>query len=238
MARLPAWMPTLIRQINFGLAESPLVNVGVRAEDALPAGREICFELWPFIEQLPSNIQKVRDRLPVNLEATRKLLDQMADEDRYYQGLYLKQCQLSGLTREQLENTKPGHNVQNLCRVLEELCQESDFTKGVLAIITAELSCTAFARAVLPIFERYFAARSDVYPREEVDQGLEWLNLHASMQTKHALWMKTALSEIKAQEDGVPDSVIQVMDAVYKFWRLQNSPDFTRVKTPELVKHP
>lgn len=179
----------------------------------IKAGKEICLNLWPFIKGLPDNISAVKDKLSASflepqtvaaLAPGLKLLQQLADDERHYQNLYLNQCRLAGLSPEDLqqvvrtvrESTSP---YADLSKAMDQFCQAGSPREGVLAIITAELAATQFARIALPAFEAYFAGKPQQYPKELVDTGLEWLRLHAKPNTRHAIWMRRLLLVVEEE---------------------------------------
>ena len=71
-------MPTLIERITLGCKTSPFSG-GIQDVTVIPLGSEICLSLWPFIRELPRNIAMVRDSLPKNMDAGKKLFSQLAD---------------------------------------------------------------------------------------------------------------------------------------------------------------
>ncbi|MBX9939526.1 MAG: hypothetical protein K2Y32_09745 [Candidatus Obscuribacterales bacterium] len=186
----------------------------------IKAGKEICLYLWPFIKGLPDNISSVKEKLAASFSEPEtaaalapglKLLQQLADDERHYQNLYLNQCRLAGLSPEDLqevvkkvqESTSP---YADLSKAMDQFCQASSPREGVLAIITAELAATQFARIALPAFEAYFAGKPQQYPRELVDTGLEWLRLHAKPNTRHAIWMRRLLLVVEEEAEQDQDN--------------------------------
>lgn len=218
MSQLPEWLPGLIARINWGCSQSPLLARLAQNELAMETGKLICQELWPFIESLPVNISAVRDTLPDNAQAARSLLGQLADDERIYQQLFLKQCAFAGLSREDIVTYTPSQQTQRLCLELQRLTRDASYVNGIYAIVTAELAATAFCRAALPHYEEYFSKNSDMYPKEDVDEGLAWLRLHAKPQTRHALWLKRMLGDI-ANPSGAqsPEAVDIILQAVLSF---------------------
>lgn len=181
----------------------------------IKAGKEICLNLWPFIKGLPDNISSVKEKLAAAFSKPEtsaalapglKLLQQLADDERHYQNLYLDQCRLAGLSSEDLqevvkkvkESTSP---YADLSKAMDQFCRDGSPREGVLAIITAELAATQFARIALPAFEAYFAGKPQQYPQELVDTGLEWLRLHAKPNTRHAIWMRRLLLVVEEEAE-------------------------------------
>jgi len=219
MSSLPAWMPLLLRQISWGCSHSPLLAVRDDNEEAIEAGRVICRELWPFIQQLPENISAVRSAAPESMEAAAKLLTELADDERIYQQLFIKQCHLAGLKTEELASSKVSASTQQLCDAMSAYCKSDDYYKGILAVITAELAATAFSRNALPLFEKYFAIHAGLYSHTDIEEGLAWLKLHTKPQTKHALWLKRMLGDLEAHsEQRLPEPVEAMLHSIFVFW--------------------
>lgn len=215
-----AWVTALFSRINESCQKSPLLARLERDNLAMETGRWTCLELWPFIRELPTNISAVREKLPFDSEAARNFLGQLADDERHYQGLFLKQCQLAGLSETALSEHAPSQPMLELCRALALYSQDSDYVKGVYAIVTAELCATAFCRYALPHYDRYFAAHADLYDPQAVEEGLAWLRLHASPQPRHAIWLKRMLEDVgPSLEHELPEPVASILDAVLAFWQ-------------------
>lgn len=217
------WLSSLQSQIAAALANSALVRDIDTAH--ISTGKTICQELWPFIRELPENISQVRSRLPADLEPARKFLGQLADDERHYQGLYLKQCQLAGLKAEELLETTiiPEHS-RPLVEAMRRYCSDGTVAQGVEAIVTAELAASSFARVVLASFESYFAENSATYGAENIEEGLRWLRFHAKPNIRHALWMKKMLDAFDQenpadQSKNLPLAVTHVLDALFVLWR-------------------
>ncbi|HEY9788422.1 MAG TPA: hypothetical protein V6D17_23740 [Candidatus Obscuribacterales bacterium] len=226
MALKAGWMPTLLQQIDWGCATSRLISgilTGVENDQALFRGRQLCINLWPFIKELPENIRLVRDALPESMEAAKKLLSQLADDERYYQKLYIKQCELSGLTEDDLNSADIDETAKPIRDVMRKYCRSGDYRDGILAVVTAELAATAFSRTALPVYERYFAENNDRFGKQKVEDGLEWLRIHAKPQTRNALWLIRMLSDITNQEDGVPVPVADMLSALFSVWNCPKS---------------
>ncbi len=225
MARLPVWMPALIRRINGGLQASPLLRNLLDDSLVISTGRTICRDMWPFIRELPDNISRVRDRLPSEMEAACRLLNQLADDERYYQSLFLRQCELAGLTSQELENHRCSPASQALCSTMRHFSSGTSFEDGIYAITAAELAATAFARASLPRFEGYFKRYTHNYDSKLVADGLKWLRLHARPHTRHARWLTRMLKDMKGSAEGaLPGPVDQILQGVYLFWQLPADP--------------
>lgn len=213
-------MPTLIERITVGCKTSPFSG-GIQDATVIPLGSEICLSLWPFIKELPRNIALVRDSLPENMDAGKKLFSQLADEELTYQQMYVKQCHLAGITDEQLKTDILNEASLHLCQVIRRWCESPNYKDGVLAVVTAELAATAYARQTLEIFEKYFLQdHTDRYSKEEVEDGLEWLRHHSRPHTRHALWMRRMLDDIEvAPGDKLPPPAQTVLDALYRLWK-------------------
>lgn len=213
-------MPTLIERITIGCKTSPFSG-GIQDATVIPLGSEICLSLWPFIRELPRNIALVRDSLPENMDAGKKLFNQLADEELTYQQMYVKQCHLAGITDEQLKTDILNEASLHLCQVIRRWCESPNYKDGVLAVVTAELAATAYARQTLEIFEKYFLQdHADQYGKEEVEDGLEWLRHHSRPHTRHALWMRRMLDDIEvAPGDKLPPPAQTVLDALYRLWK-------------------
>jgi hypothetical protein len=220
MPRLPGWMPSLLRQICRGCATSAVMSAENDTKEAFESGRLICRELWPFIQELPQNVALVRDSLPEHMDAASRLLTELADEERVYQQLFVKQCQLGRLNTEVLALETPSPTARRLCDVMRTYCTSNDYRDGILAIVTAELAATAFARTALPLFESYLSLHADDYSPVEIEEGLEWLKLHTKPHTKHALWLKRMLADLEqGSSQKLPEPVEAVLKAVFAFWR-------------------
>lgn len=207
------------------------------------AGQKICFHLWPFIAKLPKNIQAVRDKFHSQDERAISFLQQLADEELYYQRLFLEQCKLVDLSPEEL--TEATTNVpaatQPLIACMESFCRSEHLATGVQAIITAEMAATLFAREVLPPYEIFFREKEKYLGKAQVDEGLKWLQLHANYNSKHALWMMRLLKIVESQEDKweqaeaspppnrLPQVVHEVCQAVFTLWQVPNLKDLPSV---------
>jgi hypothetical protein len=218
MTRLPAWLPSLLERINWGCSTSPLLLQLSNDDKVLSIGRETCADLWPFIRDLAGNIGIVRDMLPKDMTSAAKLLSQLADDERHYQQLFVDQCLLAGLTQEELSGLQPTATSNRLCEVMNNYCRKT-YTDGIYAIVAAELAAASFARIALPNYERYFASHSENHAPSKVEHGLSWLRLHAKQHTRHALWLRRMLNEIKADTSTEsPEPVEHVVEAVLQLW--------------------
>jgi pyrroloquinoline quinone (PQQ) biosynthesis protein C len=218
MRRMPGWMPSLLRQINWGCLNSAIFTSEDDSIETFQFGRICCRQLWHFIQQLPANIAAVRDALPPQMDAARLLLTELADEERIYQNLFVKQCQLARLNPDELALETPAPSTRQLCEVMRRYCLSGDYREGILAIVTAELAATAFCRSALPLFEKYFAECGSSYTPEEIEEGLKWLHLHTKAQTKHAMWLKRMLEDLEENStDQLPQPVETMLKAVFEF---------------------
>lgn len=219
MGRLAAWLPLLMERLDVGLKQSQFVK-GLKEPKGLELARAFCLDLWPFIRELPENIAAVRDVLPENMSAANRLLSELADEEYVYQSLFVKQCLLAGLTLNDLEHPQIGPAAGELSRLMREKCQSGDYCEGLLAIVTAELAATAFARRTTPFFEEYFRKHSSSYSPLQLDEGLEWLRLHAKPQTRNALLLNRAIAALdQTGNKYFPPTVQVVLESILTLWR-------------------
>lgn len=230
MAQLAGWMPTLLKRINWACEHSFFVrdiHNTKSGEDAVEVGKNFCLDLWPFIRDLPSNVALVRDSLPPEMEAAKKLLGQLADDERRYQQLYIDQCLFAGLTVEDLDQCGNRKATYELCRLMTQYCQ--NFREGILAIVTAELAATAFSRVITPFFEKYVETHPDKSKsQDDIDAGLAWMRLHAKPHTRHAIWLKRMLEDIHdAPNNDVPPPVESILEALYTWWNCPAPPGVT-----------
>lgn len=159
------------------------------------------------------------------LEPAGKFLGQLADEERLYQGLYLKQCRLAGLDPEVLLGpiAVPPH-AQPLVTAMRHWCREGSLREGIEAIVAAELAASGFARVVLDSFEGYFSANEACFGKEKVEEGLTWLRFHAKPNVRHAIWMKKMLDAVGEsspldQSKNLPLPVSDIVNALSVLWR-------------------
>ncbi len=236
MGQKGGWVSDLLKQLNERCESSPLLARLSHDHLALDTGRWICQELWPFIQELPGNISAVRERLPVESSAARSLLGQLADDERHYQRLFVKQCTLAGVTEAELAEHSASETMKTLCAALRHWADSGDYVDGIYAIVTAELACTAFSRYALPHYERYFSANADNYPPGTIDEGLSWLRLHAKPHTRHALWLKRMIEDVRpVGERDVPEPVETVLVAVSAFWEGPEAGTSARGDAPSAV---
>ena len=196
--------------------------------DPIEGSQQICQELWPFIRELPVNIVSVKNKVPEDFDAATKLLNQLADDERHFQNLYLKQCQLAGLEPATLqESLEIPYSAERLLKAMRHHCQTGSVLDGVQAVIAAELAATQFARMVLPVLEDYFAEHQALYGQHRINEGLSWLRLHAKNNTRHALWMRRMLDDLESLEEkhnaltskNLPPTVDDILTAVFQLWR-------------------
>ncbi len=187
MGRLVAWLPALLKELNSGLNNSHLVTTLAEAH-ALEQARQFCLDLWPFIKELPENIACVRSSLPKDMEDGQRLLAELADEENIYRSLFIQQCLLAGIAEKDLIEPNINPIAENLKVLMSKLCRSDDYTDGFLAIITAELAATQFARTIVPFYEQYFQKHAAAFESQQtIDNGMAWLRLHAKPQTRNAL---------------------------------------------------
>ncbi len=216
MSQLPGWIPELLSLLNQACAQSPMFTI-TDDEKVFQTGKDVCLSLWPFIRELPENVSAIRQKTPSHMEAAIKLFSQLADEERIYQQLYLKQCHLAGITEEQLRNVVPSVGATMLSAVMKKHCLNGSYDEGVLVIITAELAATAWARSAQPVFETYFANHAGAFDAVAIEEGLSWLRLHAEPNLKHAKWLRKLLSDMSESNSGksLPPAVVEVLRALY-----------------------
>jgi len=232
------WVGEMNQALLEGLAASAwLAQV---ESDQMAAGRQICLDLWPFIKALPDNIKAVKDKLPESLEPAKLFLSNLADEERHYQELYLKQCQLAGLSREDLTTSEnaPSPATQALLEAISQACAAADVVTGVQAIVAAELAATHFARAAKDAFEHYFSLHSAEYSSGEVDGGLAWLRLHAKTNTLHALWMNRMLVALHQDNDSLelPPTVEKILQAIFALWHVDQAFNAKRCQAEQILR--
>jgi hypothetical protein len=242
MSHTVGWMPELIRRLKEACAES-FVFATVDLDQRLPAGKQLCLELWPFIRELPLNIQAVREKMPrasSNLDGANKLLSVLADEEHLYQRLYLKQCVLAGLSESAVLNTAASSRAIRLASLMNAFCQDSTYADGVYAIVAAELAATAFARCALPWFEEYFRSNSNRLDssmgasinESMIDEGLAWLRHHAKPHLRQAIWMRRMLEEIEKETEHNPtgEPLEMIISAVFEILEVPQIERSKRVK--------
>ena len=223
------WLTEFMVRLNAGLIQSSwLEKVKL---NQIEGSQQICQELWSFIRELPVNIISVKNKLPEGFDSATKLLNQLADDERHFQNLYLKLCQLAGLKPERLQSSlEIPYSADRLIKSMRHNCQNASVIDGVQAVIAAELAATQFARMilmVLPILENYFAHHQATYGQDRIDEGLSWLRLHAKTNTRHALWMRRMLDDLESLEQkhialtskNLPPPVDDILTAVFQLWR-------------------
>ena len=220
MAPLPGWMPILLDRIQWGCSTSPwFVNL---ADEAVirETGKSICLDLWPFIRELPTNIAFVRDAVPEHMTAAKNLLGQLSDDERHYQQLFVKQCYFAGVTEEELATVQPTADAGHFCDSMRRMCRESTYADGIYAIVAAEFAATLYSRAALPSWEKYFTKRPELYSKGAIDEGLEWVRLHAKTHTRHAIWMKRMLGDIEdSSGNDIPPAAELLLSCVLQLWQ-------------------
>jgi hypothetical protein len=218
------WISQLTQALCEGLEGSQWL-ADVRA-DEIAAGRQICLDLWPFIAKLPDNIKAVKEKLPPNLEPARLFLTNLADDERNHQAQYIKQCELAGLSSQDLltSEAKPIASIAKLVEAMRSACRDGDVLCGVEAIVAAELAATQLARTVQEAFEVYFERHAAEYEPQQIEEGLAWVRLHASPNTRHAIWMSRMLlglqlesSQDQANRD-LPETVKEIVGAIFCLW--------------------
>ncbi len=227
VGRLP-WIGRLNQALGEGLANSQWL-ADVQA-DQIGAGRQISRDLWPFIVKLPDNIKSVREKLPPALDSAKLFLSNLADDERNFQAQYIKQCQLAGLTMQDLmtSEAQPIKATAALVESMRSACMDRDVVCGVQAIVASELAATQFARSVKDAFEVYFDIHACQYDPERVAEGLAWVRLHAKPNTRHAIWMNRMLVGLESEASGeagpaLPPTARQILEAIFALWRVNES---------------
>lgn len=213
------WLLSLVEILNTGCSQSQFIVDLKAKKDTLNAGKELSLNLWPFISKLPKNIKSVKQNIPESMEYAKKFFTQLSDDEGFYQGLYKKQCILAGIDLNELEELTPHKNTENLCHLMSKYCKDSDFKIGILAIVTAELAATVFARHSIDHFETFFSENPD--QAIAIDEGLEWLRLHAKPQPRHAIWMRRAVDSLELDvnpPNKYPEEVETLVEAIFDFW--------------------
>lgn len=226
MARITGWLGELVTELNWGCENSPYIkNLQNGGGDTMAMGRELCLVLWPFISQLPANVSRVRGILPDNMTACQKFFDQLKDDERYYQGLFLQQCTLTGLDKQALTDYQPDEQTLALCDLMKQYCASPDYHDGVLAIVAAELAATCFARHSQQYFETFFESIPEKERNINLEDGLAWLRLHAKPHPKHALWLMRTIEAIDARppSNKMPVPVGKLIDAIHQFLKSEQN---------------
>ena len=216
------WVNELNQALGEGLANSQWM--AALEDDLMGSGKHICLDIWPFIRELPDNIRSVQVKLPPSLEPARLFLSNLADEERHYQGLYLKQCELAGLSSGALLTIDQVASEATLALVeaMSLSCVEGDVVEGVQAIVAAQLAAAHYTRAAKGPFERYFVQNADQYAPGRIDEGLAWLRLHAKTNTRHALWMNRMLVGLDQEGESpeLPPTVKQILYRIFALWQV------------------
>ena len=219
MAREDHWLVSLVNILNEGCLNSQFILDLKSGGNTLDTGKELSLALWPFISRLPQNIKTVKHKIPPSFDYALKFFDQLSDDEGYYQGLYKKQCQLAGIEESELGSACADLATQKLTVLLSKQCNDADYKEGIVAVVTAELAATVFARHSLDYFESHFES----YPETAaiaVEEGLAWLRLHAKPHTRHAIWMRRAVDSLELDPPNkIPSSVENLVAAIYAFWR-------------------
>jgi pyrroloquinoline quinone (PQQ) biosynthesis protein C len=216
MASLPGWMPILLDRINWGCATSPWFVDLADETKVRERGRQILFDLWPFIRDLPTNIAAVKAAVPSHMTAACNLLSQLSDNERHYQTLFKNQFPMAGLTLEQIEAYPINPDTKVLCDKMVEMCQHRTYVEGIYAIVAAEFVATMYCRQSLPSYEKYFERN---HP-EAADEGLAWVRLHAKTHTRHAIWMKRMLCDVEdSHGNEIPEGAEEILSAFMHVWK-------------------
>jgi pyrroloquinoline quinone (PQQ) biosynthesis protein C len=102
---------------------------------------------------------------------------------------------------------------------MKEHCQQKEFAHGIHAIVAAELAATMYCRSALASYEKYFLVHASEYEPELINNGLEWLRLHAKTHTRHAILMKRMLDDIgESSSSEIPESAQAILEAVLMLW--------------------
>jgi len=219
MGKLAAWLPDVLEHLAWGCSTSVILrNFGEK--HGLSSAQAICLDLWPAVQELPQNIASVAKKVPENMVATGRLLQQFADEERFYQQLFLKQCELLRVSKSDLLECSRSKQAFNLQSNMNKFCNQNDYLDGVLSILTAELAATAFSRTAFPLCETFFIEHMANYESDIVEDGMQWLKLHAKNQTANALLLNRSLAELpNAKCEVVPHTAQVVLKAILEIWR-------------------
>ncbi len=224
MARSAGWLQETINRIKLGCENSPYIGNLQNELDMFTSGRVLCHQMWPFVSSLPGNVSLVLKSLPDQLQDARKLFEQLSDQDGYYRGLYRKQCFMAGIKEESLDKMVPSEATNDLCQMMYHHCTSGNYVDGVLAIVTAELGATIYARHTYGAYISFFSKYPSAHPDVSVQDGMEWLRLHAKPHPRHAIWMKRTIDSIEpadSAEQSTPRPVVEITDAFLSF--LQNA---------------
>lgn len=218
MGALPGWMPVLMDRVNWGASTSPWFIDLADEAIVLERGKKILFALWPFVRELPQNIRNVRAKLPPGMTAANQLLDQLGDDELQYRQIFLNQFPLGGVTAEEVNAADVSEVTQNLCDVMYEMCTNRGYADGIHAIVAAELSATAYCRKSAPLYETYFEKHADRYELKLINEGMEWVRLHAKTNMRHAIWMKRMIDDLNETGDQIPAAAEAVLNATLALW--------------------
>ncbi|MBX9686438.1 MAG: hypothetical protein K2X27_07020 [Candidatus Obscuribacterales bacterium] len=219
MGSIPGWLPILLERLNWGCTSSPWFGDLADEQKALARGRQIVIDMWPFIRELPLNIRAVREKIPSSMTAATQLLNRLADDESHYQKLFKQQFDLPRLTVEEIEAVETDPRTLRLCQQMSRCCREGSYVQGIHAIVVAELAATMYCRAALPLWEAYFERHSDEYEPGLINDGLEWVRLHAKTHTRHAIWMKRMLNDIEeSNSTEIPPAAMEILDCMLSLW--------------------
>jgi len=219
MVKLVAWLPKLSDWLSWGCTTSLLLKK-LENDVELAAAREICLDMWTFVQDLPTNIATIRNALPENMQAASSLLADLADEELYYQQLFLKQCTLSGIAPGSVQNYRSGKASMQLKALLAYQHPNDQYENRLISLAVAELAATAFCRAALPSFESYFQEHALEFSHKSIAEGLEWMRVHARPQARNALLLLKTLGELKySSQKDLPESAASVLTAMLDLWQ-------------------
>lgn len=223
--RILPWFSNLLNLLEEGSVKSPILEDLARPERMIQMSQEICLRTWPLITAIPENVAKVRKLLPAEMIYAGKFFDQVADKDEHFQRLYFDQCRFFHLNPDQLKSAPQGEETTNMRALFEAQCSSDNLQEGVLAILTVELAATFFGRRSYRIAEDYFkdpghnSINGRKFSEQELVQGLAWARYHAKPNARQALWIKGMSEEINLEPPNkLPQSVILLVDAIYKWW--------------------
>jgi pyrroloquinoline quinone (PQQ) biosynthesis protein C len=221
MGGMPGWMPKLLEKINWGCATSPWFADLANEEKILVRGRQIVLDLWPYVRELPLNINAVKSAIPERMTAATQLLNRLSDSELQYQKLFLQQFDLAGISAEEIAAENKNPRTHELRLAMSKMCRQSTYVEGIHAIVAAELAATLYCRSSLPSYEKYFDKHASEYEPGLINAGLEWVRLHAKTYTRHAIWMKNMLNDIedgKQSSDEIPPAADIILTGVLALW--------------------
>ncbi len=220
------WFATLLNLLEAGSSNCPILDDLARPERMIEASKGICVRTGPLISIIPENVAKVRKLLPESMINTGKFFDQVADEDHFFQNLYTKQCHFFGISKKDLADWSMDEPTAFLQKLFQNQCQSGNLKTGVLAILTIELAATFYGRRSYQIAEHYFqdpahnSIEGKLFTEQDKLDGLAWARYHAKPHARQALWIKGLSEELNIDPPNkLPESVIQLVDAIYKWWR-------------------